>query len=266
MIGRRDLPPDYLRWNERWGAPFGHPCAQQYGIGYRLRDPDIARFGPFAFQVNASTRQFEYPWAYFTARPAPGMRVLEVGGGLSGLQFVLALEGCDVTNVDPSSSEGWSLMPGMSWSLSLDNIRMLNAAFGTDVHIVEERVQDAPLPDGAFDRVFCMSVLEHVDVEEGKRVLRAVERLLAPGGLCLVTVDLFLDLRPFGVLDRNFWGTNVDVHELVGAVDMELVCGDRRELFGFPEFDEARVVRLLPELLIGHYPALSQAFALRRRG
>jgi hypothetical protein len=57
--------------------------------------------GCFAFQGNNTTRAFEYPWIFETVSPSPGMKLLEIGGSLSGLQFALNLAGCDVVNVDP---------------------------------------------------------------------------------------------------------------------------------------------------------------------
>jgi len=47
-----------------------------------------------------------------------------------------------------------------------------------------------PFRDGWFDRVFCISVLEHLDQEEMNQSLREVRRVLRPGGLFIVTVDV----------------------------------------------------------------------------
>ncbi|MGW0520086.1 class I SAM-dependent methyltransferase [Crossiella sp. NPDC003009] len=266
MIGRKLLPEHHQDWNKRWHAPFGDAPGSM-SVTQRLAAADRAEFGPFAFQWNSVSRVLEYPWAYHAAALEPGMRVLEVGGGLSGLQYVLAMEGCAVTNVDPSAKaagDDWGMMPfpGYAWTLTPGNHELLNRTFGTDVRLVADRIQDADLPKGGFDRVLCLSVLEHLDPDEGRSMVRRIAELLAPGGRCLLTIDLFLDVRPFGVLDRNVWGANVDVRRLVRG--LELVEGDPRELFGFPEFDQERVVDLLPELFRGNYPALSQTLVLRK--
>jgi 2-polyprenyl-3-methyl-5-hydroxy-6-metoxy-1,4-benzoquinol methylase len=264
MIARRKLPARYRAWNRRWGAPFGRNVDPRRSLRQRLESPAAARYGPFAFQWNSLTRCFEYPWAFFAAELEPGMRVLEVGGGLSGMQFVLAREGCRVTNVDPSAeAEGWSHF-GADWPLTRGNHRRLNETFGTDVRLVSARVEDAALPVRSFDRVFCLSVLEHVTPGQGRAMLKAIEGFLAPGGLCLLSVDLFLDLEPFGVLKRNPWGTNIDLHRLLSSVRLDLVAGDRRELLGFREFDRDRIVTLLPKLLVGFYPLVAQTLVLRK--
>jgi len=266
MLARRRLLAEYEEWNRRWGAPHGRDLGDTT-IRQRLASPDAARFGPFAFQISNHTRRFEYPWAFFTARPRPGLRVLDVGGGLSGLQFVLAAEGCEVTNVDPEAAvteRTWSQNPTFGLPLTAERHRRVNEIFGTGARLVPARVQDADLRRGSFDVAVCLSVIEHVDQDEAAVMLKATSELLRPGGLCLLTIDLFLDVKPFGVLSRNVWGTNVDVHELVSGVDLVLAHGDPRELLGFPEFDLDRVVGLLPELLIGQFSALSQSLVLAK--
>ncbi|GII81014.1 S-adenosylmethionine-dependent methyltransferase [Sphaerisporangium rufum] len=271
MIGRRELPQEQQEWNQRWGVPYGRDC-KDLSIAQRIDDPDPSRFGPFAYQRNNHTRLFEYPWAYFTAAVEPGMRVVDVGGGLGGLQFVLASEGCEVVNVDPEARQvqdwadkrGWTGFPSVGVPLTEQNHKRLNDAFKTDVRLVTDKIQDVDLPKGTFDRAFCLSVIEHVGQEEARDMLRAMHSLLRPGGLVLLTIDLFLDCKPFGVLDHNVWGTNVDVYEMVSGLGFEVAAGDPRELLGFPEWDYERVVSHIPDYLMGYFSALSQAIALRK--
>jgi hypothetical protein len=89
--------------------------------------------------------------------------------------------------------------------------------------------------------------------------------LLRPGGRAVLTVDLFLDLPPFGVLERNTWGVNHDVAQLVKSSGLTLAEGDPRELLGCPEFDRERVVRLIPELFVSPaYPVMTQTLVLEK--
>jgi Methyltransferase domain len=274
MIGRKELPAAYTEWNEKWGAPFGFLGNRDFRAGrepdgsLRLADsdPGSPEVGPFGFQPNSSTRIYEYPWAFFAADLEPGMRTLDIGGGISGFQFVLAQQGCAVTNVDPTARADYN-----TWSdsgsvvLSPERHALLNRVFNTDVRLVAERIQDADLEPDSFDRMFCLSVIEHVEPDEAVRMLTTAATLLRPGGRALLTIDLFLDLRPFGVLTRNRWGTNIDVGALVKDSGLTLVYGDPRELLGMREFDFDRVVRLLPELLISaSYPVLTQTLILEK--
>lgn len=183
----------------------------------------------------------------------------------SGLQFVLAQEGCEVVNIDPSAKEnpgGWRR--ATSWWLTTDNHKEVNKVFGTDVQLVPRKVQDSGLAPGSFDRVLCLSVLEHIDPLEAHAMLESMADLLVPGGLCMLTIDLFLDLKPFGILDRNYWGTNIDLYRLLQGQHLERVTGDPHELFGFPEFDYEGFVSHVGEYLIGVYPCVTQALVLRK--
>lgn len=258
MIGRRLLPETCLRWNERWGAPFGRGMADGLSLKGRLRHPARGEFGPFAFQWNNTTRIFEYPWAYHAAQVVPGMRVMEVGGGLSGLQFVLDLEGCEVVNVDPGSDGAHS------WPNSATDHDLLNQTFQTHVTLVQERVEALGHDAGTYDRVFCISVIEHVPPDSAQAMMRSMARLLKPGGLCVMTVDLFLDVYPFTEKRENSLGMNADVHALVAESGLELVSGYTDELHGFPEFDHRKIRSRADEFYEGRFHALAQALVLRK--
>jgi SAM-dependent methyltransferase len=277
MLSRKDFPPSYLEWNERWGAPYGYAALEEMRSSGRgvppahlvkraLEDPSDKSFGPFAFQYASGTRVFEYPWAYHAADIQPGQRVLDIGGGLSGLQFVLDMEGCQVVNVDPSARPDYNRWTEESYiSITPQSHQRLNEALGTSVTLIAEFLQDAKLEPGSFDRAFCLSMLEHCGPEEAAQVLRSAEDCLRPGGLLVLTTDLFLDLEPFGVLTENRWGINHDLYALISQTGLELAAGHREELLGFPEFDRARVVAVLPEVLVSWaYPVTSQALVLRK--
>ena len=126
MLARRDLPAEYEAWNIAWGAPWGHRALANPFVGDRhekvveflerlpakvrtpvLQSPQMDRVrGPFAFQSNTSTRGYEYPWAFHQVQGLGPCRILEIGGALSGFQFVLAKSGYDVHNVDPFFNYG----------------------------------------------------------------------------------------------------------------------------------------------------------------
>jgi SAM-dependent methyltransferase len=261
VLARRSALPDFSAWNERWQAPFGPSWAGELSLEERLA-PDTARtIGPFAFQPNNTTRAVEYPWAFGMA-DVDGRRVLELGGALSGFQFVLAQTGADVTNVDPFVDYG-------SEAESPDEPEVLHARmneiFGTTVRLERSTLFEARLPSDAFDYAFCISTLEHLAKDEIDRVTREVGRVLRPGGRFVLTVDLFLDVTPFAASARNRWGTNVSVRDVVERSGMRLVVGDRRELVGFPEFDPERIRAGLDQYYVGEgYPTLVQMLVLEK--
>lgn len=257
MLAPRELPADYARWNREHGAPNGHARARRRGVR-RLarRDPRIG--GPFAHQVNNTTRAFEYPWAYHAA-PIGGT-VVDIGGSLAGFQFVLAREGCTVFNVDPGEES-----TGRGWPVNPASIARLNRAFHTDVTLIPSTLEGARIATGSVDTVYSISTIEHIAPGELPAMAREIARVLRPGGRCVLTVDLFLNLRPFTPRDVNEFGTNVSVHDLVEASGLDLVTGLRCELYGYPEFDPQRILATVETRLIGSYPALAQCLVLEKR-
>ena len=102
--------------------------------------------------------------------PAPGSRVLDVGGGLGGPARMLALEhGCAVTVLD----------------LTQDYLRageMLTARLrlGDRVKFQHGNALEAPFPDGAFDVVWTQN--SGMNIEDKARLYREFRRVLRPGG------------------------------------------------------------------------------------
>jgi len=261
MIARRNLPPDYVRWNARWGAPFGHRWARRLSVGLRWRRPLRPWVGYFAFQNNNTTREFEYPWCHSATQLYPGMSVLEIGGSLSGFQFVLNKEGVAVVNLDPgeeSRGKGWPLTPAAHAAL--------NRAFGTNVTLKHCFIEKAGLADATFDRVFAISVLEHIPAVDLDTLMAHVRRVLKPDGLLVATIDLFLDVKPFGEAETNVYGRNINVYDLITRYGFHLVHGVPTELYGFPEFDPAGIATRARagEFLSGSYPGLVQCVVCRQ--
>jgi SAM-dependent methyltransferase len=189
------------------------------------------------------------------------MNVVEVGGGLSGFQFVLCQTGCQVINVDPGID---GVAPG--WACDHASMRRLNRAFGTSVELRRCTMGNAGLEPDSFDRAFSLSVLEHLPEAEAAEVLRGVHDCLKPGGLFVLTIDLFLDLKPFTALTCNRYGTNVDVSSLLRFAPFDRILGRPEELYGFPEFDAQRVLEQVDTLVVGRrHPVLVQCLILQKK-
>jgi len=261
VLARQPLPEKYIAWNRAHGAPAGRGMPGWGGVLNRL--PERIRYslmGCYAMQVNSDTRAFEYPWAYFASPLRPGMDVLEIGGGLSGFQFTLSGAGCRVTNVDP----GEKATGGASFC-DAAAVARFNRLFGTDVTLLNTTIDEAGLSREGFDRAFAISVLEHLPQEEMEAVMREVFRVLRPGGTFVITLDLFLNLRPFTSRTANHYGRNIDVATLCAIAPFRLAVGNRSELFGFPEFEPERILSELEQFVMGTaYPVLSQCLVLEK--
>jgi SAM-dependent methyltransferase len=260
MLAPKRLPTEFAQWNRHEGAPHGRKSKVPRRLLRHMPERFRARLkGPFIYQPNNATREYEYPWAYHAAAVTPGMRVLEIGGGLSGLQFVLARAGCSVVNVDPGMEA-----EGRGWPCDASSIAKLNRAFNTDVELRNVGIEGAALEPASYDRAFSISVLEHLPAHTLPAAMRTIYDALKPGGLFVLTIDLFVNLTPFTPRQANEYGANVDVQHLISCAPFELVVGKTEELNGFADFDPAQILSRLEDYFVGTYPAMAQCLVLRR--
>jgi len=257
MLALSQIPPEFTNWNIKHGAPFGHTVASWKRA--LMSDKQVKRLrGPFSFQVNNSIRKFEYPWAFDVAKLKPGMRVLEIGGGLAGFQFVLDHHECKVVNVDPGmTSEGWPC--------DENSMAKLNKMFNCQVELRNTTIDKAGLQTDDYDRIFSISVIEHLPAPAASNVMQHAHRCLKANGLFILTCDLFLNLAPFCSRQQNEFGVNQNLKSLIDETLWEIVIGDKKCLFGFEEFSTDYILGNLERFLIGHYPALAQCVVLRKK-
>jgi SAM-dependent methyltransferase len=185
---------------------------------------------------------------------------VEIGGGLSGFQFVCAKTVEKYINVDPFADYGAT----DAYGSNIDSLfATLNRQYGTNVVLIKSPLAEANIAPKSVDLVYSISVIEHLNEEDLEKTLNSIQIILKPGGLFVATVDLFLNLRPFTSRKTNQWGTNISIAPLVGASGLNLIEGNRSELFGYPEFDPDFVLSHLEEYFVGDpYPCLVQAFIL----
>ena len=192
-----------------------------------------------------------------------GSTIVEIGGGLSGLQFVFSKGGARVINVDPFVDYGggdYSAQAGFDPDAKLS---ALNRAFGTNVELRRTTMSAAGLPDGSAHTVLCLSTLEHLSEDHLSEFVTELPRVLVPGGRAVITVDLFLELEPFTQQETNRWGRNLDIARLVEGFGISFVVGERRELNGFPEFNPSQILSERSQLFEdSDSQVVAQAFVL----
>jgi SAM-dependent methyltransferase len=261
MIARRQLPESYKNFNRTWQAPLGPPEGRRARLLGRRSRLGIRHRGPFAWQTNNTTREFEFPWAYEQVmKLGHDLTVLEIGGGMSGLQFVLAREGQRVINVDPGLQAR-----GRGWEVNAEFHRRLQEVFEAPVDLRPSTIGDAGVPDESVDVLLSVSTIEHFTDEDLDELSEHVRRILRPAGHAVLTIDLFLDLAPFTERQRNEWGSNIDVRALLERSCLELVSGEPAELCGFDRFDPQSVQSRLTEFLTGTAASFVQCVVARRQ-
>ena len=138
------------------------------------------------------SREWEYPWAVLNAETAPGMRVCDLGcGGSPLLPYLAGRCGCVCWGLDQHfpiharhnlrffAEDPRTQFPEITW--------------------LEEDMAELSLPDSSMDRIFCISVLEHVSEDVMKGTVAQIHRVLRPGGRALITTDVTGDHRTLTV-------------------------------------------------------------------
>ncbi|HXH27911.1 MAG TPA: class I SAM-dependent methyltransferase [Candidatus Polarisedimenticolia bacterium] len=153
------------------------------------------------------SRAWEYPWAIEAAALGkPPLRLLDVGGGGSPFSLYLARCGHEVHVSDPSLDRGRSVLFDAGRGL-LPNLRSLakrglfrvagiNSLWGlpgerdSPVRYHPDPADHLGFPDRHFDRVFCLSVMEHIPHDLWAACMREFARVLRPGGRLVITLDM----------------------------------------------------------------------------
>jgi len=132
-------------------------------------------------------RLWEYPYAATIAGLAPRMMCADVGCGESAFTIYLRESaGCEVIGYDPDLGS-----PGaMDFGVSQDFLRR------TGLRIEQGSIDHIPAEDGTFDRVFCLSVIEHIPSAAVRaRGMREIARVLKSEGVAVLTVDTNMKTR-----------------------------------------------------------------------
>lgn len=154
------------------------------------------------------SRAWEYPWAILAAElGGKPLRTLDVGGGGSPFAPYLARIGHESLVVDPSLDRGAGFVFDRGKSLyrnarSLAKRALFKMAGIQSLWGLPERNGRNPVryhpypadrlqfPERHFDRVFCLSVMEHIPLELWAKCMAEFERVLRPGGRLVITLDM----------------------------------------------------------------------------
>lgn len=167
-----------------------HPLSEHCRMGHgRLRRAEIE-----------ANKHWEYPWCVIHGDFLPGQHVLDAGAGRGVLQYYLAHQGCLMATCDLDGFRSKRLLKaqrflnrvGVAPEPDLTARLRKNAKFfGVEIDVHIEPIQQLSWPDESFDRVYSISVLEHIQpAENAQAALAQLGRVLKRGGKMILTVDL----------------------------------------------------------------------------
>lgn len=139
---------------------------------WATNEPLTKEIGRYKYPEHWWSRPFEYRWASQWLNPNDD--VLDAGaGGPHPLKYHIAdicQSCCAMDNVDIAAE-----------SEPRDNMSYLQHDMLSSPY---------PLPDESFDKVVCVSVLEHLPADGIATVLSEFARVLKDGGLAVITMDV----------------------------------------------------------------------------
>ncbi len=157
-----------------------------------------------------ASRLWEYPWAILESGVKSGMCCADIGCGQSPFTIYLKELGCEVIGFDPD----YGTPPDWYCHGVPEDFAEL-----TGIQFVRSAVQQLDWPDNSFDLLFCISVIEHIPSQQDRaNGMREIARVLKPGALALISVDVNLKKRimnPLGLV----WESGL---ELYGAIDLTM--------------------------------------------
>lgn len=170
-------------------------------------------------------RLIEYPVVTWMLDVRPGDTVLDIGSGTSSYPLMLAREGATVVVAELDEER-------VRWQRR--KVAEVGAGRGQVLPVVADATH-LPFRDGAFTRVSAVSSIEHIP--DDRAVGREMARVLAPGGIAVVSVPYtFQERAHFFRGIRDF--TRIARNEFVRARDGGLVRfyteADVAERFGRP--------------------------------
>jgi len=209
------LPPTRWAKDEEYDIPFYKEVTEEMievhaYTGARRRDPKGEHPSAELYAGGLYwSRKWEYPWAIESAglvepdgyaiKNIEEIKVLDVGCGHAPFLVYLGQMGCQAYGSDPGG--GPHDADGL-WGIFDPN-------FGKPwiTELRQEHMRELSWPDGYFDRVFCISVLEHLSEEEARAGVQQMRRVLKSGGLLIISVDggLLKDLI-IGAAGMPFYG------------------------------------------------------------
>ncbi|GAW31225.1 class I SAM-dependent methyltransferase [Carboxydocella sp. JDF658] len=156
---------------------------------FRQSDPKRKEF-IFTLPPAWWSRCYEYPWASMFAEP--GDTVLDAGCGISHpFKFFLSdtcreVHACDIDERILSST---AILQEIEADFGQEEVTKFPLRYFDNIHFAKADLAKLPYEKGKFDKIFCISVLEHLNMKVMLSILKEFKRTLKDTGLIILTFD-----------------------------------------------------------------------------
>lgn len=197
---------------------------------YDMRSPDCVtlvkdQLGYNLFEIPRSiasfhwSRQYEYAWAILNSNLKKTDICLDAGGGFSSFKYALATRTEKVISIDLDlESIGKSIIT--TRKLGFNNIEHYKYSI------------DEYQPDFKFDKIYCLSVLEHISSPEIRlKCMANLLRLLKPDGILLMTLDIVVSV---GKYSYDFYIDKDHAYEMLSWFGVKDFSFENAMFYEFP--------------------------------
>ncbi|SDW20008.1 bifunctional 2-polyprenyl-6-hydroxyphenol methylase/3-demethylubiquinol 3-O-methyltransferase UbiG [Paenibacillus sp. CF384] len=146
----------------------------------------------FVFPLPSSwwSRPYEYQWC--SAFAEADDIVLDAACGISHpFKFYLA-QHCKQTYAcdwDPLISSFDNIVEGVRTDISEEAAKLVDSQFRSRIHLQQASLTELPYGDRLFDKIFCVSVMEHLSPSDALLAMHEFHRTLKDDGLIVMTLD-----------------------------------------------------------------------------
>lgn len=166
------------------------------------------------------SRRFEYPWVYAKLQPFGNSDiVLDAGAGNTVFQFLISKQVKELHSIDANLS-------CVDWVSS-------KAKQFANVFSKQADILHLPFPNGFFDKVVCISALEHNSKQQIWAAISELTRVTKPAGKIAITMDIALETtdKQFDITDL---GNMAKEHSIPIPSLPNSVIGFRTISYSFP--------------------------------
>jgi len=192
--------------------------AKGWGIKSDIEKPEFKRLIK-KLKIIPWSRLWEWPWVILNSDIKERLRILSAGCVGDPIAKYCIQKGCETHGIDIDNHN----LPGLNFK--------------------KADIRNTPYPPDYFDRIFCISVIEHI-WDNPMNSINELLRVLKPSGLLAVTTDINCGGGSFLFHQPNFDGlvgiplgfvTGKIPEDVLKSEDSEIgiVCGHGLRVFGF---------------------------------
>ncbi|WP_340022402.1 class I SAM-dependent methyltransferase [Paenibacillus sp. FSL K6-1096] len=163
-----------------------HPYVSRFFVKSDARREQLVYQLPEAWW----SRPYEYEWC--THFISPHDVVLDAACGISHpLKFYLAGQSAEVyaCDLDARILSREAILQNVAEDIGAEAVRQVEAVPVPRLHLAQANLSKLPYEDESFDTIFCISVLEHLSVQDTVLAVREFHRTLNGEGLLILTFD-----------------------------------------------------------------------------